>query len=406
MSKITKIAALEILDSRGNWTLETSIILDGQYSGTASVPSGASVGSYEKKTVLAKTGVAAINGLLGPRLQKEDFNSQESLDNLLISFDASEDRSSLGANTMLSLSLAFCKASAAKAGLPLYAYINNSFESKKDLKLPQPIFNIVNGGRHARNDLDFQEFIIIPRGDGTWHSCLEQAETVFQTVGDFLENNGFTTELGDEGGYAPHSLSYEGVLNFIMEACKKNGIEPGKKLFLGLDVAASTLALGDLYFLERANVKLDPTKLLKLYLDLAARYPIIYLEDPFGQDNFSDFKILKNSTSGKVEVVGDDLIVTDAKRLQRAIDEDAISAVIVKPNQIGTLTETIKLVDLAKKNHLAVVTSHRSGETEDTFIADFAVGIGSDYIKAGAPARGERVAKYNRLLEIEKELNQ
>lgn len=406
MSKITKISALEILDSRGSWTLETSLTLDGQYEGTASVPSGASVGSYEKKTIVAKTGVAAINSLLGPRLEKEDFENQEKLDDLLVSFDASEDRSSLGANTMLSISLAFCKALALKAGLPLYAHINSSFGSNKNLKLPQPVFNIVNGGRHARNDLDFQEFIIIPRGDGTWHSCLVDAENIFQTVGSYLDNNGFTTELGDEGGYAPHNISYEGVLNFIMEACRSNNIEPGKKLFLGIDVAASTLAMGDLYFLERAGVKMDSSELLSLYSDLTKRYPITYLEDPFGQDNFLEFKTLKSKVAGKVAIVGDDLIATNTKRLQQAIDNDAISAVIVKPNQIGTLTETVKLVDLAKKNGLAVVTSHRSGETDDSFIADFAVGIGSDYIKAGAPARGERVAKYNRLLEIEKELGE
>jgi len=404
MSKIINISALEILDSRGNWTLETTVELDGQYRGVASVPSGASVGSYEKKTVPAKTGVAAINGLLGPRLKMEEFETQEKMDNFLISFDASEDRSSLGANTMLSVSLAFCQASAAKSGLPLYAYINKSFESKKDLKLPQPIFNIVNGGKHAHNDLDFQEFIIIPRGSGTFRSCLEQAELIFHTLGSFLENNGFTTELGDEGGYAPHNISYEGVLNFIMEACKHNNIVPGENLFLGIDAAASTLAMGDLYFLERAGVKLDPTKLWKLYMDLISRYPIIYLEDPFGQDNFSEFKILKKSVSGKVAIVGDDLIATNMQRLKTAIDEESVSAVIVKPNQIGTLTEAIKIVDMAKKNNLAVVISHRSGETDDAFIADLSVGLGSDYIKAGAPARGERVAKYNRLLKIEKEL--
>ena len=405
MNKITKISALEILDSRGNWTLETTVELDGQFCGTASVPSGASVGSYEKKTVPAKTGVAAINGLLGPRLQKE-FEDQRKIDEFLVSFDASEDRSSLGANTMLSVSLAFCKAMAAKAGLPLYAYIDPAFDSRKDIKLPQPIFNIVNGGRHAKNDLDFQEFIIIPRGSGTFRSSLEQAETIFLTLGSYLENNGFATELGDEGGYAPHNISYEGALNFIMEASKRNGIEPGKNLFLGIDVAASTLAMGDLYFLERAGIKLDPTKLWKLYMDLISRYPIIYLEDPFGQDNFSEFKILKKSVSGKVDVVGDDLIATNTERLKKAIEEDSVSAVIVKPNQIGTLTEAVNLAEMAKKNNLAVVIPHRSGETDDSFIADLAVGLGSDYIKAGAPARGERVAKYNRLLEIEKELGQ
>jgi enolase len=403
--KITNISALEILDSRGNWTLETSLTIDGSFSGTASVPSGASVGSYEKRAAPARTAVAAINGLLGPRLQKEDFDSQGSLDNLLIALDTTEDRSCLGANTMLSISLAFCKAAAVKSGLPLYKHINRSFGAGRNLVLPQPIFNIVNGGRHAKNDLDFQEFIIIPRGKGSWHSSLEQAETIFQTMGSLLENNGFTTELGDEGGYAPHSISYEGVLNFITKACTQSGYNPGKNVFLGLDIAASTLALGDLYFLERTGVKYNSTELLNLFKDLLIRYPIIYLEDPFGQDNFTDFRLLKSGLFGRVEIVGDDLVTTNTKRLQQAIDEKAISAVIVKPNQIGTLTETFNLVELAKKNSISVITSHRSGETDDSFIADLAVGIGSDYIKAGAPARGERVAKYNRILEIEQELN-
>lgn len=406
MSKITKISALEVLDSRGNWTVETSVTIDGQYLGVAMVPAGASVGSYEKKTLPAKTVLAAINGLLGPRLEKEDFEGLKQLDEFLISFDASEDRASLGANTMLSVSTAFCKALAVKSGEPLYHYINSTFGEKSKLGMPQPIFNIINGGKHAKNDLDFQEFIIIPRGNGTFESSLEQGTLIYHTLGEFLENNGFATELGDEGGFAPHNISFEGALNFIMEAGKKNQVEPGEKLLLGIDAAASSLAVGDLYNFERAGLKLDPAKLQDLYLDLLNRYPIIYLEDPFGQDNFADFKSLKEKVLGKVEIVGDDLIATNIKRLNTALEQNCLSGLIIKPNQIGTLTETFEVINLARKNGISIVISHRSGETDDSFIADLAVGVGSKYIKAGAPARGERVAKYNRLLEIEKELNQ
>lgn len=404
MPKISQISALEILDSRGDWTIETNLILDDKFSGSSSVPAGASVGSYEMKTIPAKTAVAAINGLLGPRIMTEEFSDQAKLDEFLISFDSSSDRSSLGANTILSISLAFCKAQALEAGLPIYKFINKLYGQGIKKNLPQPLFNIVNGGRHAENDLDFQEFLIVPRGEGSFSSSLEMGTQIFHHLSEALQANGFSTELGDEGGYAPQNISYEGVLNFILQSSLQNNIIPGKNLYFGIDLAASTLALGDLYNLNRAGLKLDAHEMEDLCLGLCSRFPIIYLEDPFGQNNFSQFKSLKDKLKGKVEVVGDDLVTTNVSRLQKAIDESAISGVIIKPNQIGTLTETLSTMRLAKKNGIKVIVSHRSGETDDSFIADLAVGMGADYIKAGAPARGERVAKYNRLLEIESEL--
>lgn len=404
MSKITQISALEILDSRGNWTIETNLTLDNEFTGTASVPSGISVGSHEMKTVQPRIGVGAINGLLGSKLLKEEFKNQEELDNFLITSDGSADRSSLGANTVLSISTAFCKASALESRLPLYDFINKTYVNSGALQIPQPLFNVVNGGRHAKNDLDFQEFIIVPKGKGSFTSILEDGTLIFHSLGDLFEKNGFSTQLGDEGGYAPENISFEGVLDFITQAVSLNKLQIGKDLMLGIDAAASTLVLGELYNLRGAGLKLTTPKLQKLYLDLCRRFAIVYLEDPFGQDNFNDFRELKNKVSDKVDIVGDDLITTNPQRIKLAVDNSSVSAVIVKPNQIGTITETVQVINFARKNGIKIVASHRSGETDDSFIADFAVGMRADYIKAGAPARGERVAKYNRLLEIESEI--
>ncbi|MCL5004314.1 MAG: enolase [Patescibacteria group bacterium] len=405
MYKIGSVSSLEILDSRGNWTVETTIELNGKFLGSASVPSGASVGSHEMKAVPAKTAVSGINGLLAERLKGTEYNSQSEFDQFILSVDSAPDRGSLGANTLLSLSLAFCKACAQKEGLPLYRYLSQIYGQKKELVLPQPIFNIVNGGKHAQNRLDFQEFIIIPRGQGTFDSSLSAAVNIFHTLGSLLETGGFSTNLGDEGGYAPGDLSHEAVLDFILDAAKKSGFKPGDDVFLGIDAAASTLALGDIYSFKRADLQLNVPQLLGYYEDLASRFPLIYLEDPFSEDDFLNFQLLNSQLGGRVEVVGDDLTVTNIERVREAVEKKAVSAVIVKPNQIGTLTESLEVIKFAQSKSIGVVISHRSGETDDPFIADLAVGVGSKYIKAGAPARGERVAKYDRLLEIESEMN-
>ena len=407
MHLIKDLKAIEILDSRGNWTIETTLELTEGFRSKAQVPAGASVGEYEKKLIPAETAVATVNEILAPRIKKTEFENLAAFDKFLIDFDSTSDRSNLGSNTILSLSIAFCKALALKESLPLYRFIHSIFGGSSDkFFIPQPLFNLVNGGAHAKNDLDFQEFIFIPHPKGNFRTQLETAVNVFHTLGSFLEAKGFSTELGDEGGYAPHHISHKGVLNLIMEASKANLLKPVQEYSLGLDVAASTLVLGDLYNFRREGIKLSLSDLTNLYSEIVSNYPIIYLEDPFAQDDFKSFRALKDILKNKVEVVGDDLTTTNQDRVKQAIKESSISSVIIKPNQIGSVSETLETAGLALKNNISLIASHRSGETEDTFIADLAVGIGAKYIKAGAPARGERVAKYNRILEIEQELSE
>lgn len=406
MTKITKVSALPILDSRGNWTIEANLELEGRFLGVAGVPAGASLSLYEKKTVPVKTAVTAINNLIRPRLLGRDLPNQAEFDNFLINFDADPQGSSLGANTTLSLSLAFARAKASQENSPLYRYFATIFDNADPLFLPHPIFNLINGGRHAENDLDFQEFHIIPRRGKSFEDNLERGHLFYQGLGHLLEANGFEKDLGDEGGFAPRNISHERALNFILEAGKKNNFEPGKDFSLGLDVAATTLILGEIYEFKREGFKMTSNELLDFYLNLLTAFPLSYLEDPFGQDSFLEFKKITQKVGKKVEIVGDDLIATSPERLAHAIKDKSVTAVIIKPNQIGTLTETLAVAREALKNKICLVVSHRSGETEDTTIADLAVGLGAKYIKAGPPARGERVAKYNRLLEIEKELSE
>lgn len=406
MAKITKVSSLEILDSRGNWTVEANLELEGRFLGVAGVPAGASLSSYEKKTVPVKTAVTAINGLISGRLVGRDFKDQAEFDRFLINFDADPERSSLGANTILSLSLAFAQAKASQESLPLYLYFAQIFGNANPLFLPCPIFNLINGGRHAENDLDFQEFHLLPKQGKSFEEDLEKGRSLYQTLGNLLEVNGFEKDLGDEGGFAPRNIGHVRALNFIIEAGKKNSLEAGRDFSLGLDAAAAALVLGEIYEFKREGFKMNSRELLDFYLKLLSAFPLNYLEDPFGQDSFLEFKRITQKVGGKVEIAGDDLIATSLERLIHAVKEKSLTAVIIKPNQIGTLTESFEVAREALKNKIALVVSHRSGETDDTTIADLAVGLGAKYLKAGPPARGERVAKYNRLLEIEKELSE
>ncbi len=405
MPKITHLSAIEVLDSRGNWTISARLGLDGGDFASAGVPAGASVGFYEKKTVSAKSAVSNINGLLKSRLLGSQFENLKIFDQFLINFDSDPERRSLGANTTLALSMAFAKAQASREKRPLYKFIASLFGNEEKLFMPTPLFNVINGGRHAENDLDFQEFHFIVPPSNKFEQTLESAATLFHNLGSLLESNGLGMFLGDEGGYAPQNISHLRAFQFIIEAGQKTKLEPGKDFCLGLDAAASTLSLGDVYEFKREGLKRTDKELKEFYLEIMNKFPLVYLEDPFGQDEFEDFAGLLKTVGDKVAIAGDDLVATNLERLRRSIKKQAINAVIIKPNQIGTLSESLEVARAALKNNVSLVVSHRSAETEDTYIADLAVGLGAKFLKAGAPVRGERVAKYNRLLEIDQEIS-
>ena len=404
MRKIEKIEALKILDSRGDWTLEAMMTLEGGAHGSASVPSGKSVSSFEAKTLPAETAVSLIEGIIRGKLTDQSFVNLEDFDRNLILLDGTPDKSKIGGNTILALSCAFAKASAAALNLTLYDYIDSIFYPKvRNFSMPVPLFNLINGGRHASDGLDFQEFLVIPASENI-DKNIEMGQKIYQALGSILLSQNFSTDVGDEGGFAPRGLRTQSALNFLQEAGKMVGFTAGKDFFLGLDCAASQLFMGDAYKLKNEGVVYTAAQFRDYYLRLTQEFPIVYLEDPLSENSFEDWQILKKEMKGQVDVVGDDLIATNSVRVDMAVANQAVSAVIIKPNQVGTISETLAAVKNCRQNHLAVVASHRSGDTSDPFIADFAVGVGAKYLKAGAPARGERVAKYDRLLEIEKEI--
>lgn len=407
MSKIIDLIGREILDSRGNPTVEATIYLDNGITATASVPSGASTGSkealelrdndkrYHGKGVLKA--VNNINTIIKDNLVGKELE-QVMIDKLLISLDGTENKSNLGANATLAVSLASVKASAKLEGKELYAYLSGGRVS-----MPLPMVNIINGGMHADNNLDIQEFMIVPTVKGM-ASRVRVASEVFHTLKGILKNQGLATSVGDEGGFAPN-LEYNNLaLDLIMEAIEKSGYTPGVDVFIALDVAAS-----ELYNKEKKTYKIDKKdltsdELIKYYIALVNKYPIISIEDPFEENDFESLAILTKFIGERIMLVGDDYFVTNAKYLEKGINLKAGNAILLKANQIGTITEMIKTIILARKNNYKMIISHRSGETEDTFIADFAVGLSIPFIKTGSMSRGERIAKYNRLMKIESDL--
>ena len=408
MAKITNLIGREILDSRGNPTVEATIILDNGLTATASVPSGASTGSREAlelrdndpkrfhgKGVLKA--VNNINTIIKDNLVGKDLE-QVMIDKLLISLDGTENKSKLGANATLAVSLASIKASAKLEGKELYAYLSSGHVS-----MPIPMINIINGGAHADNNLDIQEFMIVPIVKGM-HERVRIASEVFHTLKSILKAQGLATSVGDEGGFAPN-LEYNNLaLDLIMEAIEKSGYTPGVEVCIALDVAAS-----EIYDAKTKTYKIDgrsltSDELVKYYVALVNKYPIISIEDPFEEDDFESLAVLTKLIGEKIMLVGDDYFVTNAKYLEKGIHLKAGNAILLKANQIGTVTEMIKTILLARKNNYKMIISHRSGETEDTFIADFAVGLSIPFIKTGSMSRGERIAKYNRLMKIESEL--
>jgi enolase len=406
MSIIKDIKAREILDSRGNPTVEVDVICDDGSFGRASVPSGASTGinealelrdndsRYNGKGVLKA--VKNVNEIIKPKLIGMDVTKQREIDCLMIELDGTENKSVLGANAILGVSIAVLKAAANSKQMPLYKYIGNG------TTLPRAMMNILNGGSHADNNLDFQEFMIIPIVD-TFKERLRIGTEVFHTLKKVLKEKCYSTGVGDEGGFAPNLSSNKEALDLIIESIKKANYIPGKDVCLGLDVAASEFydSNTNTYNLKGENMVLTREELIDFYIELVNTYPIISIEDPFQEEDFEGFRLLTERMGDKIQIVGDDLFVTNQKLLQKGLYIGACNAILIKLNQIGTVSETLDTIALAKSNNYNTIISHRSGETEDNYIADFAVGLNLGQIKTGSLSRSDRVSKYNQLLRIE-----
>jgi len=411
MTAIIDIHAREILDSRGNPTVEVDVRLESGAFGRAAVPSGASTGTHEavelrdgdKKRYGGKgvlRALEAVNGEIFDVLSGLDAEDQAKIDQTMVTLDGSPNKSRLGANAILGASLAVAKAAAVEAGLPLYRYVGGAGART----LPVPQMNIVNGGAHADNAIDFQEFMILPVGAKTFAEGLRMGAEVFHALKAQLKQAGHNTNVGDEGGFAPNLKGADQVLALVMKAIESAGYRPGEQIALGLDAAASEFFKGGKYAMEGEGKTLDAAGMVKFYQDLVARYPIVTIEDGMAEDDWEGWAALTAAIGGKVQVVGDDIFVTNSTRLRQGIERGIANAILVKVNQIGTLTETLEAVEIAHKAGYRAVMSHRSGETEDATIADLAVATNCGQIKTGSLSRSDRLAKYNQLLRIEAEL--
>lgn len=409
MALIEAVGAREILDSRGNPTIEVEVLLDDGIVSRAAVPSGASTGAFEayelrdgdKDRYLGKGVLKAVDAVLdelGPALEGFDAADQRLVDQAMIELDGTENKKRLGANSILGVSLAVARAAADSADLPLFRYLGGPNAHT----LPVPMLNIINGGAHADTGLDIQEFMILPIGAETFSEGLRWGVETYHALKDLLKKNGLPTGLGDEGGFAPDLAGARAALDFIMEAITLAGFTPGKDFALGLDVAATEFFADGVYSFEKE--KLDAAQLTEFWVGLVNDYPLATIEDPLAEDDWDGYIHLTEQLGDKVQLVGDDLFVTNPTRLKDGIDRKVANSILVKVNQIGTLTETLDAVSMAQRAGYTTIISHRSGETEDTTIADIAVATDAGQIKTGAPARSERVAKYNQLLRIEEEL--
>lgn len=408
MADIMHVFAREILDSRGNPTVEAEVFLDDGAHGIAGVPSGASTGIHEAHELrdggdryLGKGVLNAVNNIneeIADAIAGAEADDQRLIDQAMIALDGTENKSRLGANAILGVSMAVAKAAAESAGLPLYRYVGGPNAHL----LPVPMMNIVNGGAHADSGVDVQEFMIAPIGAESFSEALRMGAEVYHSLKSVITSKGLSTGLGDEGGFAPSVESTKAALDLIVEAIEKAGMKPGTDIALALDVASSEFFKDGKYHFEGGEHTAE--EMAKVYADLIEQYPIVSIEDPLQEDDWEGYTNLTAAIGDKVQIVGDDFFVTNPARLQEGIDKKAANALLVKVNQIGTLTETFDAVDLAHRNGYRTMMSHRSGETEDTTIADLSVALGCGQIKTGAPARSERVAKYNQLLRIEQEL--
>ena len=416
--EITDVRALEILDSRGNPTVQVEVRTEGGFKGIASVPSGASTGSFEavelrdgdKNRYLGKgvlKAVENVNKKIAKELIGMNVYEQEKIDAKMLEIDDTPNKSNLGANAILGVSLAVAKAAADSLGIELYQYIGGI----NGTKLPVPMMNILNGGKHSDNNISIQEFMIMPIGDITFCERLRRGAEIYHTLKKVLKEKGFSVAVGDEGGFAPNLENEEQALDVIIEAIKKAGYEPGKDVVLALDIASTEMydeakKIGkDGYYFWKTDIFKTKQEMVEYIATLCEKYPIVSVEDGLAEEDWETWKELTEKLGNKVQLVGDDLFVTNKQRLRRGIEKNVANAILIKLNQIGTLTETLQTIALAKENGYNTIISHRSGETEDTTIADIAVAVNSGQIKTGAPCRTDRVAKYNRLLYIENELN-
>jgi enolase len=414
--RIVEVKSREILDSRGFPTVEVDVILEDGSLGRAAVPSGASTGEYEavelrdgdKKRFGGKgvlKAVANVNGKIAPKIKGMDSTDQRALDSFLCDLDGTPNKAKLGANAILGVSLANVKAAAISAKLPLYRYIGGSNANL----LPVPMMNIINGGMHADNNVDLQEFMIMPVGGGTFRHSLQIGAEVFHNLKKVLHDKHLNTAVGDEGGFAPNLKSNEEALQVIMEAIKKAGYHPGKDVFIALDAASSSFfdKVKNKYVLEaEAEKEKTSEKMVEFYSSLVEKYPIISIEDGLDENDWDGFKLMTEKLGKKIQIVGDDLFVTNTKKLKAGIEKGIANSILIKVNQIGTLTETLEAIEMAKKAGYTAIVSHRSGETEDTTIADIAVATNAGQIKTGSASRTDRIAKYNQLLRIEEELGE
>ncbi|MCE7043693.1 phosphopyruvate hydratase [Dyadobacter sp. CY312] len=414
MSTIQSVHARQILDSRGNPTVEVDIRTENGYLGRAAVPSGASTGKHEAvelrdddKSVYVGKGVLKavenVNDIIFPELIGCSVFEQNLIDKIMLELDGTPNKSKLGANAILGVSLAAAKAAAQEANLPLYRYIGGVNANT----LPVPMMNILNGGSHADNSIDFQEFMILPAKADTFSESLRMGVEVFHTLKTVLKSKGYSTNVGDEGGFAPNIKSNEEAIEIVIQAIEKAGYKPGEDIFIAMDAAVSEFYENGLYHFKKSDGrKLTSDEMADYWTQWVAKYPIISIEDGMDEDDWAGWKTLTESVGKKCQLVGDDLFVTNVTRLQQGIESQIANAVLVKVNQIGSLTETIDTVNLAKRNSYKTIMSHRSGETEDATIADLAVALNTGQIKTGSASRSDRMAKYNQLLRIEEELGE
>ncbi len=415
MAKIEKIVAREILDSRGNPTVEVDLKAEGEFCARASVPSGASTGSHEAvelrdggeryggKGVLRA--VENVNEIIARELEGKEFD-QQSLDEAMIALDGTENKGKLGANAILGVSLAFAKAEAKTQRIPLYNYFAKIGQTGRPMCLPVPMMNILNGGKHAADSTDLQEFMIMPVGAKSFAEALRFGAETFQSLKKILAARSLNTSVGDEGGFAPKLSSNREAIEIILEAITKAGFKAGEDIALAIDAAASELYHEGKYKLETEEKTFDNNGMTQFYREWVEKYPIVSIEDPLSEDDWDGYKLMTQELGQKVQIVGDDLFVTNVARLKQGIEMGAANSILIKLNQIGTVTETIQAIKMANEAGYTAVVSHRSGETEDTTIADFVVGLGTGQIKTGSLCRSERICKYNQLLRIEEELGE
>lgn len=417
MAKIKQITAREILNSKGHPTVETTVVLQNNISATASVPSGVSVGSYEAVELQDKDpmrfnglgmlhAINAVNTILAPKLIGMEVTKQQEIDRAMIEMDGTQNKARLGANSILSISLAVAKAGALDTVVPLYLYLRQFLTNQNaSLTLPIPLFNFLEGGQHGTSTTDFQEFHIIPSSNKTFAESIQMGSTIYASLENMLRLNGYSTLVGDEGGFSPKVATNHDAMSLVTQAVDATNYRLGFDVFTGIDAASNTFYHNQQYSIHDKQMGLSSNNLVSYYADFAKQFHLLYLEDGLSEDDWDGWATLTRTLGQELMICGDDLITTNPYRLQTAIEKKAITTVIVKPNQIGTVIECLAVVEVARAAGLKVVVAHRAGETNDNFIADFAVGVSADYCKFGALARGERIAKYNRLLQIESQLN-